>query len=93
MDELGGDRSGDAPTDSWRPSDERAFWDDYMSAYSLAITRCSTAVAPWYVIPANDKVYRNWAVTMILVETLREMNPKYPQPRLDVPRLMKRLKA
>jgi len=73
--------------------DERAYWDDYMSAYSLAITRCSTAVAPWYVIPANDKVYRNWAVTMILVETLREMNPRYPQPRLDVPRLMKRLKA
>ena len=73
--------------------DERAYWDDYMSAYSLAITRCSTAVAPWYVIPANDKVYRNWAVTMILVETLREMDPRYPQPRLDVPRLMKRLKA
>ena len=73
--------------------DERAFWDDYMSAYSLAITRCSTAVAPWYVIPANDKVYRNWAVTMILVETLREMDPRYPQPRLDVPRLTKRLKA
>jgi polyphosphate kinase 2 (PPK2 family) len=62
-----------------------------MSAYALAITRCSTAAAPWYVIPANNKVYRNWAVTMILRETLQEMDPKYPQPRLDIPRLIKRL--
>ena len=73
--------------------DERAYWDDYMSAYSIAITRCSTSTAPWYVIPADDKAFRNWAVSKILIETLREMNPKYPQPRLDVPRLMKRLKA
>jgi PPK2 family polyphosphate:nucleotide phosphotransferase len=73
--------------------DERGYWDAYMSAYSLAISRCSTAAAPWYVIPADNKVYRNWAVTRILVETLREMDPKYPRPKLDVPRLMRRLKS
>jgi polyphosphate kinase 2 (PPK2 family) len=73
--------------------DERGFWDDYMSAYGLAITRCSTEEAPWYVIPADDKLYRNWAVTNVLVETLQDMNPKYPRPKLDIPRLMKRLKA
>jgi PPK2 family polyphosphate:nucleotide phosphotransferase len=73
--------------------DERRYWDDYMSAYSLAIGRCSTTAAPWYVIPADNKLYRNWAVTRILVETLREMDPKYPRPKLDVPRLMRRLKA
>ncbi|HEX2646420.1 MAG TPA: PPK2 family polyphosphate kinase [Candidatus Dormibacteraeota bacterium] len=73
--------------------DERAYWDDYMSAYGLAVTRCSTDWAPWYVVPANDKVYRNWAVTMLLAETLQEMNPQYPQPKLDIPRLMKRLRA
>jgi len=73
--------------------DERGFWDDYMSAYGLAITRCSTEDAPWYVIPADDKLYRNWAVTNVLVETLQDMNPKYPRPKLDIPRLMKRLKA
>jgi len=73
--------------------DERAYWDDYMSAYSLAITNCSTAAAPWYVVPANDKDYRNWAVTRILIETLQEMDPQYPHPKLDIPRLMKRLKA
>ena len=71
--------------------DERALWDDYMSAYGIAITRCSTPEAPWYVIPANNKVYRNWAVSKILVETLREMNPDFPHPKLNVPRLLKRL--
>ena len=73
--------------------EERAFWDDYMSAYSLAITACSTPYAPWYVIPADDKDYRNWAVAKILVETLEEMDPQYPHPKLDIPRLRKRLKA
>jgi polyphosphate:nucleotide phosphotransferase, PPK2 family len=73
--------------------DERAYWDDYQSAYSIAITRCSTPWAPWYVIPANDKDYRNWAVTRILIETLQEMDPQYPQPKLDIPRLVRRLKA
>jgi len=71
--------------------DERAYWDDYESAYSTAITRCSTDYAPWYVIPANDKDYRNWAVTRILLETLKDMAPEYPQPKLNVPRLVKRL--
>ncbi len=85
------------PDKHWKFSehdiDERAYWDDYMSAYGLAVTKCSTAWAPWYVVPANDKVYRNWAVTMLLVETLQEMDPKYPQPKLNIPRLMKRLQG
>jgi PPK2 family polyphosphate:nucleotide phosphotransferase len=85
------------PDKHWKFSendiDERAFWDDYQSAYSIAITKCSTAWAPWYVIPADDKDYRNWAVTNILIETLQEMNPQYPRPKLDVKRLVKRLQA
>ncbi|TMG05240.1 MAG: polyphosphate kinase 2 family protein [Chloroflexi bacterium] len=85
------------PNKRWKfnPHDieERARWDDYMSAYGLAIGRCSTRQAPWYVIPANDKVYRNWAVTKILIETLREMDPRYPQPKLDVPKLLQKLRA
>jgi PPK2 family polyphosphate:nucleotide phosphotransferase len=84
------------PDKRWKFSehdiDERAYWDDYMSAYDLAITRCSTEWAPWYVVPADDKVYRNWAVTKILIETLTEMKPQYPHPKLDVPRLRKRLR-
>lgn len=85
------------PDKHWKFSehdiDERAYWDDYMSAYSIAVTRCSTQWAPWYVVPANDKDYRNWAVASILIETLEDMDPKYPQPRLDIPRLIKRLNA
>ncbi len=73
--------------------DERAYWDDYQSAYSIAITRCSTPWAPWYVLPANDKRYRNWAVSRLLTETLTEMDPQFPHPKLDVPRLLKRLQA
>jgi PPK2 family polyphosphate:nucleotide phosphotransferase len=73
--------------------DERGRWDDYMSAYGTAIARCSTSWAPWYVVPADDKDYRNWAVASVLIETLEEMDPKYPQPKLDIPRLIKRLNA
>ena len=87
----------ETPDKNWKFNehdiDERAYWDDYMSAYSLAVTRCSTDQAPWYVIPANDKLYRNWAVSMILLETLREMDPQYPRPKLDIPRLLKRSRA
>jgi len=85
------------PDKHWKFSehdiDERAYWDEYMSAYGLAITRCSTAAAPWYVIPADDKAYRNWAVSRILLETLQEMNPQYPHPKLDIAKLMRRLRA
>jgi PPK2 family polyphosphate:nucleotide phosphotransferase len=73
--------------------EERAFWDDYESAYGIAITKCSTEWAPWFVVPADDKDYRNWAVSRLLIETLEDMNPQYPHPRLDIPRLVKRLKA
>jgi len=73
--------------------DERAFWDDYQSAYSIALTQCSTDWAPWYVVPANDKDYRNWAVSRLLIDLLEEMNPQYPHPKLEIPRLLKRLRA
>ncbi|HEY8760937.1 MAG TPA: PPK2 family polyphosphate kinase [Candidatus Dormibacteraeota bacterium] len=85
------------PDKHWKFSendiDERAFWDDYTSAYDAALTRCNTAVAPWYVIPANNKWYRDWAVAQVLIETLDEMNPQYPRPKLDVKALKKRLTA
>jgi polyphosphate kinase 2 (PPK2 family) len=62
-----------------------------MSAYGIAITKCSTPWAPWYVIPADDKDYRNWAVARIVSETLEDMDPQYPKPKLNIPRLRKRL--
>jgi PPK2 family polyphosphate:nucleotide phosphotransferase len=59
---------------------EREHWDDYQRAYTDAITETSTHAAPWYVIPANHKWYRNWAVSTILVETLEQLDPRYPTP-------------
>ena len=85
------------PDKNWKFNEndinERAYWDDYQSAYSIAITNCSTKWAPWYVVPANNKDYRNWAVSKILLETLSEMDPQYPHPKLQIPRLIRRLKA
>jgi PPK2 family polyphosphate:nucleotide phosphotransferase len=81
----------DDPTKHWkfreRDIDERALWQDYMVAYDDAIARCSTAEAPWFVIPADHKWYRNWAVGTILVEMLERMDPRYPPMDLDVPAL------
>ncbi|MCA9062271.1 MAG: polyphosphate kinase 2 family protein [Planctomycetaceae bacterium] len=57
---------------------KRALWDDYQAAFEEMLIRCSPPVAPWYVIPADQNWYRNWAVCDILVRTLREMNPRYP---------------
>ena len=59
--------------------DERARWDDYQAAFAEAISRTSTDAAPWYVVPADKKWYRNWAVSHIVIETLEEMAPQYPQ--------------
>ncbi|MCO6450684.1 MAG: polyphosphate kinase 2 family protein [Caldilineales bacterium] len=59
---------------------ERALWDDYMAAYADALNRTSTEDAPWYVVPANHKWYRNLVIMSILVDTLKSLNPTYPDP-------------
>ncbi len=85
------------PTKRWkfnpRDLDERELWPDYMAAYSRAIDRCSTDAAPWYVVPADRKWYRNWAIASLLAETFEEMDPHYPQPDLDVEAMKARLLA
>ncbi|MEO7555629.1 MAG: polyphosphate kinase 2 family protein [Acidimicrobiales bacterium] len=63
---------------------ERAHWDEYQEAYEEAITRTSTAHAPWHVIPANHKHYRNFVVSQLLVDALESLNPKYPPPDPDL---------
>lgn len=60
--------------------EKRKQWEAYMDAYEEALYRCSTPWAPWYIIPADQKWYRNLAVTRIIVGKLREMEPGYPQP-------------
>lgn len=58
--------------------DERAYWNDYQQAYSDALQKCNTEIAPWYVVPADRKWYRNWAITNILTEQLAEMALSWP---------------
>jgi PPK2 family polyphosphate:nucleotide phosphotransferase len=80
----------DDPTKRWKynPGDleERARWDEYQQAYEDALNRCSTETNPWYVVPADRKWYRNWAVTNILVEQLEAMALRWPPapPGLDI---------
>jgi PPK2 family polyphosphate:nucleotide phosphotransferase len=64
--------------------DDRALWDAFMKAYEAALSRTSTAWAPWYVVPADRKWYRNLVVTRILVETLEQLSMRYPEPTEDL---------
>ncbi len=59
---------------------ERALWDDYMHAYETVLSETSTEWAPWYIVPANRKWYRNLVISEVLVETLEGFNMQYPQP-------------
>jgi len=78
----------DDPSKQWKISEadykERAFWDDYVSAYEDVLSRCSTEYAPWFIIPANHKWFRNLAVARIVVEHLEALNMKYPKPTVDI---------
>jgi polyphosphate kinase 2 (PPK2 family) len=56
----------------------RAQWDEYMRAFEDAIARCNHPWAPWYVVPANRKWYRNLVVSTVLVETMQKMDMRYP---------------
>ena len=79
------------PTKQWKlsPSDfeDRKHWDDYVAAYEDALTRCSTSDAPWFIVPADKKWFRNFAVSRILVETLEALDMRFPKPTVDVSRI------
>jgi PPK2 family polyphosphate:nucleotide phosphotransferase len=87
----------DDPTKHWkftaRDVDERAHWLNYQQAYADALERCTSDVAPWYVVPADRKWYRNWAVTRLLVEQLDEMGLQWPVSDLDLDAQRERLLA
>ncbi len=79
----------DDPTKRWKFSmgdlEERKRWDDYQAAFDDALSKTSTASAPWYVIPANRKWFRNLAVATILADTIAGLKPAYPPVADDVP--------
>ena len=87
----------DDPTKHWKYNpgdvDERALWDDYQQAYEIALERCNTDAAPWYVVPADRKWYRNWAVTRLLLDHLQGMGLEWPKETFDVETERQRLAA
>ena len=78
----------DNPEKNWKfdPGDlvERKRWDDYMDAFEDALGNCSTADAPWYAIPSNRKWFRNWAISDIIVRTLKKLPLEYPKAVEDL---------
>ncbi len=78
----------DDPTKHWKYNpgdvDERERWDDYRRADQAALERCSTQASPFFVVPSDRKWYRNWAITMLLVEHLSALDPQWPEADFDV---------
>jgi polyphosphate kinase 2 (PPK2 family) len=85
----------DDPTKRWKfragDLDDRERWDDYQRAYTDVLARCSTSYAPWYVVPADRKWYRDYAVANILLAHVDELKLAYPDVDLDLPSLAERL--
>ncbi len=78
----------DDPSKHWKlnPGDyaSRDKWNEYRKAYEDAIKKCSTADAPWFIIPADNNWYRDAAVAGILMQTLEKMDPKLPSLSVDL---------
>ncbi len=78
----------DDPKRHWKISDsdysERKFWPEYLAAYQDALTKTSTPHAPWYAIPANNKWFRNLAISQIITETLNDMQLELPPTRVNI---------
>jgi PPK2 family polyphosphate:nucleotide phosphotransferase len=74
----------DDPTKRWKfrlgDLDERKLWREYTEAYEEALSKTSTDHAPWYIVPANRKWYRDLVISSVLVETLKKLEMKYPEP-------------
>jgi PPK2 family polyphosphate:nucleotide phosphotransferase len=84
----------DDPARHWKISDgdyaERPFWDAYTEAFEDALGNCSTAHAPWFIIPSNHKWFRNLAISRIVAETLEFLDMKFPAPSVDINEIRKK---
>jgi PPK2 family polyphosphate:nucleotide phosphotransferase len=79
------------PSKQWKVSErditDRKFWDSYTVAYQDIINSCSNLWAPWYIIPANKKWFRNLVVALIIIDTLERMKPKFPKPTINLSKM------
>ena len=87
----------ETPEKHWKynPGDleARSHWPAYQEAYADIFKKTSTAHAPWHVVPADHKWYRNWAVAELLIETLADLKPTFPDPDFDVEEELAKLKG
>ncbi|WP_329049426.1 polyphosphate kinase 2 family protein [Amycolatopsis sp. NBC_01488] len=87
----------ETPEKHWKynPGDleARSHWPAYQEAYADIFTKTSTGHAPWHVVPADHKWYRNWAVAELLIETLADLKPEFPEPGFDVAEELAKLKG
>lgn len=85
----------DRPDKYWKYNpgdvDERLLWPDYMDAYQAAFDRTSTEATPWFVVPANRKWYARLAVQRLLLDVLKDIDPRWPDADFDVEVEKKRL--
>lgn len=76
------------PARHWKISEadyaERRYWENYQEAYEEALARCSTAWAPWYVVPADHKWFRNLMISKIVVEYLEGLDMRIPEATVDI---------
>ncbi len=83
----------DDPARQWKISDsdysERKLWDKYIGAFEAAISKCSTKHAPWFIIPANHKWFRNFAVSEIVARAMEDMDLSLPKPTVDLQKIRK----
>ena len=86
----------DDPAKNWKfragDLEDRAQWDAYTRAYRDALRKCSTAWAPWFVVPADDKDARNYLITSTINATLKELDLRYPKASREILRLKSRIK-
>ncbi len=82
------------PEKNWKISDadysERPYWDEYTEAFQDLFEKCSTEDAPWFVIPANRKWFRNLVIAEIVVQAMEKMQLSYPAPSVDLEEIRKK---
>jgi PPK2 family polyphosphate:nucleotide phosphotransferase len=87
----------DDPSKQWKISNsdysEREYWDDYQKAYEVALAKTSQPQAPWYVIPANKKWFRNLAISQIIADTMDDMKIAEPKVSVDIAEIKRKYHA
>ena len=82
----------DDPKKQWKFSvddvEKRAFWDDYVKAYEDVLTKCNTKHAPWHIVPADNKWYRNFIISSTIADKLEQMNPKFPKAEKGIEKMV-----